>query len=424
MELDFITAKSILLSIALGFSIGLQREISFALRNKSITFTGTRSFAIISLLGVLAGHFKADYIWITIAITFIFGTLLISSFVIRAVRHEKIGTTTEFAAIAAFLIGMLVYEGLYMFATFTTVAIIFILNIRSNVLQLADSTKKKDLESMVLFLLITFIILPILPNKAIDPYGIINPYFIWMMVVLISGLSFAGYIAARLIGVSKGIMVAGFFGGFLSSTATTITFSKKVDDKNKTTHQLASVIALACTTMYVRIIIVSAFINTDIAMKILPAYLLATVAGYIYIYYLYKRSEKSRIDVDFMYKNPLELKEALKFGLLFGIVFGTTSLLQDWVGRTGIYLSSLLSGISDVDAITLSLSTLYTDEKLMLHTAFIGIVIATFSNSITKLAIAYTVGNRELGNQLFVAFGIPLAVIIIVLVITPLITPL
>jgi uncharacterized membrane protein (DUF4010 family) len=417
MELDLTIAKSVLLGILLGFSIGLQREISFALRGKKIVFTGARSFAIISLLGVLAAHFKAEFIWITIIITFLFGALLISSFIIRVMRHEKSGSTTEFAAIAAYLIGMLVYDGLYMFATFTTVAVIFLLDIRSNVLQFADNTKKKDLHSMVLFLLITFIILPILPDKTVDPFGLINLYFIWMMVVLISGLSFAGYIAARLIGVSRGIMVAGFFGGFLSSTATTVTFSKKVDKQNKTTRQLASAIALACTTMYMRIIIVSAFIDIDIAMKILPGYLLATLSGYLYVYYLYKDSDKSMIDVDFMYQNPLELKEALKFGLLFGIVFGATALLQAWVGNVGIYLSSLLSGLSDVDAITLSLSTLYADKQLILQTALTGIIIATFSNSLTKLIIAYTLGGKKLGNYLSIAFGIPLAVIITVLTI-------
>ena len=415
MELDLNIAKSILLSVLLGFSIGLQREVSFALREENTTFTGARSFAIISLLGVLAAYFKANFIWITIVITFIFGALLISSFIIRVLRQEKSGSTTEFAAIAAFMIGMIVYDGLYLFATFTAVVVIFILDIRSNILQLAGKTTNKDLHSMVLFLLITFIILPILPNHTIDPYQIINPYFIWMMVVLISGLSFAGYIAARLIGVSRGIMVAGFFGGFLSSTATTITFSKKVDEKNKATCHLASAIALACTTMYIRIIIVSAFIDIEIAMKLLPAYLLATVTGYMYVYYLYKHSEKSPIDVDFMYQNPLDLKEALKFGLLFGIVFGATTLLKDWTGNLGVYLSSLLSGVSDVDAITLSLSTLYTDENLMLYTALIGIVIATFSNSFTKLAIAYTAGNKVLGNHLSIALGIPLATIIIVL---------
>lgn len=417
MELDLTIAKSVLLSILLGFSIGLQREISFALRGENIVFTGARSFAIISLLGVLSAYFKAEFIWITIIITFLFGALLISSFVIRVMRHEKSGSTTEFAAIAAFLIGMLVYDGLYMFATFTTVAVIFILDIRSNVLQFADSTKKKDLHSMVLFLLITFIILPILPDRTVDPFGIINPYFIWMMVVLISGLSFAGYIAARFIGVSRGIMVAGFFGGFLSSTATTVTFSKKVDKQNKTTRQLASAIALASTTMYIRIVIVSAFIDTDIAVKILPAYLLATLSGYLYVYHLYQHSHKSPIDVDFMYQNPLELKEALKFGLLFGIVFGATALMKGWIGDVGVYLTSLLSGLSDVDAITLSLSTLYADKKLILQTALVGIIIATFSNSMTKLIIAYTVGSKKLGNYLSAAYGIPLAVIIAVLTI-------
>lgn len=415
MELDFSMAISLLVGALLGFSIGLQREISFAHRNSDIVFTGARSFAIIALLGVLASYFKTQYPGITIVIAMLVGTLVISSYIMRVIQHEKKGTTTEFAAIAAFIIGMLSYEGLYIYASFVTVVIIIILEIRTQVIEFKGEVNKKDIQSMVLFLLITFVILPILPNETIDSYGIINPYVIWMMVVLVSGLSFAGYIAARLIGASRGIMVAGFFGGFLSSTATTITFSKKVDSEGKLTNQLASAIALACTTMYIRVVIVSAFIDTNVAMRLAPAYILATMAGYAYIYYLYKKTERSSIDVSMIYKNPLEMKEALKFGLLFGIIFAATALLQDWAGDVGTYISSLVSGITDVDAITLSLSTLYTDEKLMLRTAVTGIVIATFSNSLTKLGISYIAGNTKLGNQLAIAFAIPLITIVVVL---------
>ena len=415
MELDFSMAASLLIAVFLGFSIGLQREISFYHREKNIIFTGARSFAIISLLGVLASYFKAQYISITIVITAIFGLMLIGSYVVRALHHKNSGTTTEFAAIAAFVVGMLVYDRLYIYATFSTVVIIFILEIRSRVLEFKSQVKKKDIQSMVLFLLITFVVLPVLPNETVDPYDLFNPYITWMMVVLISGLSFVAYIAARIVGTSRGMMVAGFLGGFFSSTATTITFSKKVDREGKLTKQLTATIALACTTMYIRVVIVTSFISIDLTMQLAPAYLLGALSGYLYIYYLYRQTQKSSMDVDFMFKNPLEMKEALKFGLLFGVVFGATSLLHDWAGNLGIYISSLVSGLTDVDAITLSLSKLYSNEEVILTTAAIGIVIATFSNSFTKLAISYTVGNRMLGNQLAIAFAFPLMMIVAVL---------
>ncbi len=415
MELDFSMAKSLLIAILIGFSIGLQREISFSHREKDIIFTGSRSFAIVSLLGVLASYFKDKYLGITLVIAALVGLLLISSYIMRAIHHDKKGTTTEFAAIGVFIIGMLCFDGLYMYSLFTAVVVVFILQIRTKVLEFKDNVGKKDLQSTVLFLLITFVILPMLPDKFIDPYGVFNPHFIWMMVVLISGLSFAGYIAVKSIGMSRGILVAGLFGGLISSTATTITFSKKIDNKGKLAKQLAAAISLACTTMYIRVVIVSAFIDIDVSMRLAPAYILGALAGYLYIYYLSKQVQKNTVDVEFMFKNPLEIKEAIKFGLLFGVAFGTTTLLQDWAGNSGIYVSSFVLGLTDADAITLSLTKLYLNKEIMINVAVLGIVIASFSNSITKLIISYIVGNKILGNQLSIAFAIPMITIIIVL---------
>jgi uncharacterized membrane protein (DUF4010 family) len=416
MELDLQIAQSILISVVLGFMIGVQREMSYFYRKSSIIFTGARSFAIISLLGFFTARFKDDYLGIAMTFILVFGILVIASYVIRALRNEKSGTTTEFAAIATFIIGMLVYEGLYVYATFTAVIIVVLLETKARLSQLKDNVKKKEIQSTVLFLLITFVILPILPNETVDPYEIINPYTIWLMVILISGLSFIGYIAARIVGASRGILVAGFFGGFFSSTATTISFSKKVDSEGKSAKQLASAIAIACTTMYFRVVILTAVISPEIATFLAPAYILATVTGYIYIYYLYNSSKKVDIDIDLVFKNPLDLKEALKFGVLFGVVFGATALLQEWAGNYGTYISSLFSGLTDVDAITLSLSNMLKDGNLGLNAAIIGIVIATFSNSFTKLVIAFTAGNKILGKYMSMAFAIPLSTIVVVLV--------
>ncbi len=415
MELNLTLAQSLGLSLVLGFVIGLQREMSYFYRKGDAMFTGARSFAIISLLGFFASYLKDQYMALSVTLFVLFGILLISSYVIRALRREKSGTTTEFAAIATFIVGGLTQEQMYVFATFTTVLLIAILELRTRVSRFKDKVKKKEVQSMLLFLLITFVVLPILPSKPIDPYGIINPYTIWLMVVLISGLSFIGYICARLVGASRGMLMAGFFGGFFSSTATTISFSKKVDREGKTAKQLAAAIAIACTTMYFRVVILTAVIDMDIARQLAVPYTLATIGGYIYIYYLYSNAKKVKIDVDLVFKNPLEMKEALKFGLLFGLVFGATSILQDWAGNYGTYISSLFSGLTDVDAITLSLSQLYSDEGLALHAAVIGIVIATFANSLTKLGISFVTGNAILGRYMSVAFAIPLAIIIVTL---------
>ncbi len=415
MELDYTLAQSVLLSVLLGFMIGLEREMTYFHAKSDIIFTGARSFSIIALLGFFAATFKDEYLGLSMTFALVFGVLLVSSYIIRALRHEKSGTTTEFAAIATFIVGMIVQEGQFTYAAFATVIIILLLSLKARLSRFKSTVRKKEIQSMLLFLLITFVILPILPNEPIDPYGIFNPYTIWVMVILISGLSFIGYIAARLIGTSRGMLVAGFFGGFFSSTATTISFSKKVDAQGKAAKQLAAAISVACTTMYFRVVILTAIISTDIALQLALAYTLATLVGYGYIYYLYQSSQKVDMDIDLVFQNPLDMKEALKFGLLFGVVFGATSLLQDWAGNYGTYISALFSGLTDVDAITLSLSKLYSDESLGINPAVIGIVIATYANSFTKLAISFVTGNRILGKYMSVAFALPLFTIAAVL---------
>ena len=415
MELDYTLAQSVLLSVLLGFMIGLEREMTYYHAKSDIIFTGARSFSIIALLGFFAASFKDGYILLSVSFVAVFGLLLVSSYVIRALRREKSGTTTEFAAIATFIIGMIIQQGQFIYAAFATVIIILLLSLKARLSYFKSTIRKKEIQSVLLFLLITFVILPMLPNRPIDPYGIINPYTIWIMVILISGLSFIGYIAARLVGTSRGMLVAGFFGGFFSSTATTISFSKKVDTQGRAAKQLAAAISIACTTMYFRVVILTAVINTDIALQLALAYTLATIVGYAYIYYLYNSSQKVDMDIDLVFKNPLDMKEALKFGLLFGLVFGVTSLLQDWAGNYGTYISSLFSGLTDVDAITLSLSTLYSDKDLALNTALVGIVIATYANSFTKLVISFVTGNRHLGKYMSIAFALPLFTIAAVL---------
>lgn len=416
MELSLSLALAVLLSLVLGFSIGLQRQLDSQHRNSQEHLTGVRSFALISLLGALSAYFKDDYIAISLIIAVLFGLLITATFIMRLVRHEQTDGTTQFAALIAFIVGLLVYDQHYIFATFTTVAVILVLQARTHLERFTKQVQIKDLQAIILFLLITFIVLPILPNHPIDPYGLINPYMIWLMVVLISGLSFAGYIAARIIGVSKGIMMTGFFGGFLSSTATTITFSKRVTTQTSTNQQLAAAIALACTTMYARVVIVTAVINPPLAIALAPAFISASILGYIYIFWLYRKNQQQTINIDMVFKNPLELEQAIQFGLLFGLIFSATSLLQKWAGNIGSYLSALVSGLTDVDAITLSLSTLQNNGNLSLNVAIIAIVIATFANSMTKLAIAYIVGNKNLGNQLLPVFAISLTALAIILI--------
>lgn len=409
MNLEFELAKGLVLSVLLGLAIGVQRELSYFYENSNVRFTGARSFALISILGFFTGYFKNEFEALSVVIAAIFGLLIVSSYVVRAIKNEKNGTTTEFAAICAFASGLAVSLQNYIFAVFAVVLIVIILEIKSYLVKIRDEIRRNELRSAILFALITFVILPIIPNRPIDPYSIFNPYSIWLMVVIISGLSFAGYIAYRVIGASKGLLAIGFLGGIVSSTATTITLSKKLNDVNA--QSLALAISIACTTMFVRVVLLIFAIDINLSLNLAMMFLPAALCGYAYILILYKKiSHNHAMEDAITYDNPLEFKSALKLGILFGIVFGATKLLQEFFGSSGVFIFSFFSGLTDVDAIALSLAQLLSNHKLIESTATVGILIAAVANTIAKLIISFWAGGASLAKELAFVMLVPVVI--------------
>jgi uncharacterized membrane protein (DUF4010 family) len=414
MDLDLVFVKGFSLALALGFMVGLQRELSYHYREKETGFIGARSFTVIALLGYLAAYLDTSTGWVFGVVAALFGLLLIASYCLRTYKGEKSGTTSEFSAIAIFLIGVLAARDELAVAVFVAVVLVVILELRGWLGWVKSRIWQEEVRATIFFLLLIFIVLPLLPNRAVDPYGVFNPYTIWLMVVLISGLSFAGYIAVRLLGPSRGLLATGFFGGFVSSTATTISFAKKAQTDPRLLPHLASGIALACATMFFRIIILTAVIHPPLARMIAPAFLLGTLSGYGYVLLLEWRTRTSSAKIEMAYKNPLELKEALQFGLLFGLVFGLTAWLQNWLGDAGVYLSSVAAGLTDVAAITLSLSKMTESGQLLADIAVIAVILASLANSMVKLGISFAMGGTALGRKVSPAFVLPLLTILLV----------
>lgn len=410
--MELLEVKELAVAIVLGFMIGLQRELSFYRHDREI-FMGARSFSIISLIGYLSTKIYQSYPLALIIISIIVGSLLVSFYLIRAIKNKhNMGNTTELSALIAFVLGLLVLDHLEL-AVFSAVILIALLEVKPKIISIKEEIKSKDVKAAILFALMTFVVLPILPDKTIDPYGIINPTHIWMMVIFISGLSFIGYISTRLIDTSKGLIMMGFFGGLASSTATTLTLSKKATQNKEATKSLAIAIALACSTMFLRVVIWTFIFSREIFQVVVFPYILATLVGYGLIYLLYIKTDKQEVSEEIGFSNPLEFFEALKMGIIFGVIFGALSLINNYSGDVGVYLASFLSGLSDVDAIVLSLSELFRNEEIIATTATIGIVLATIANTITKIAISFVVGNRSLGLYLSYIFSISLAVLLV-----------
>ncbi len=385
----------IAIAIILGLLIGLQREIYY-LRNKRKEFAGTRTFALISLLGFLSAWLQKSIPAFLPVMLAVFGLLVIAAFVYKVLYSTSKGATSEIAALITFVLGVMVYEGLQNYAVFLAVVLIFLLEFKSKFVLFEKHVAPKDSQAAVLFLAMTFVVLPLLPDKTIDPFHVFNPYQTWLMVVLVAGISFVGYVAIKILGTKRGVYLTGIFGGLVSSTAVSITLSKLYALKRVFVKNYAGGIAIASTFMYLRVLFEASVFNFKLAEHLAIPYLAAAGTGLLFVLYLYRTSPSHKVEEASVRNNPLELSEALKLGLLFGLILGSIGFFQEHYGDAGVYVVSALSGLTDVDAITLSLSKL-AGNKINELTAIYGIVIASAVNSGVKLGIVFVLGGKKLG---------------------------
>ncbi len=407
------TIKLFLIALLIGFLIGMQRSLSELKENK-ISYFGSRTFALLSLVGFLSIYLQKEFSYFFISSFLVVGIIVALSYYFKGTTLKDIGATTQVAALISFLLGAMVALGKVNFAIFIGVFVITLLELKPTLLLLERHIGEQDIKATILLLLMTFVILPILPDKMIDPWHLFNPYKTWAMAVIIAAISFVGYLAIKILGQKHGVFLTGAAGGLISSTAVSISLSKMFKKQYPLINAYAGGIAIACTFMYVRVLFETLVINYHLALFLLPSYLSAAILGLIYSYYMYKHSSEQNVEFqnEELSKNPLQLSEALKFGLLFGIIYGAIAFVQGKYGNLGVYAVSFFSGLTDVDAITLSLSQLFSDGKLALKVSAAGIVIASVTNSIVKLLIVYYLGGVKLGNKVASFFLITLSALI------------
>jgi uncharacterized membrane protein (DUF4010 family) len=257
----------------------------------------------------------------------------------------------------------------------------------------------------VRLLIATFIALPLLPNEPIDPWGALNPYKLWLLVILISSLSLIGYVLTRLLGANRGVALTGLMGGLASSTAVTLSFAKEGREKPEIANALGCGILLAWAVMFVRVPVLVAVVNRALLAPLLVPFLVmaATVGAFAAFYYFRdgstekRGSAKGEVDV----KNPFSLMAASKFGVLFAVILLAVKIVQQTMPPSGLYAVAALSGLVDVDAITLSMAEFAKSGEA--RVAVISIVIAALSNTLVKCGMAFAVAGLTSGKPLLIA---------------------
>jgi uncharacterized membrane protein (DUF4010 family) len=391
--MEYSLLQNFLIALLLGALIGLEREYA-KYRKKGHDFAGIRTFPLISLFGALAAYLGVLISpWILVVAIILVGVLIIMAYfaISSNDKRQHMGATSEVAGFLAFFIGILCYYGEITFAVVLAVTITVILYARSFLHHFAMKMKRQEMADTLKFAVIALVILPLLPNQGYGPHELFNPFVIWLMVVFISGISFAGYVLMKWFG-EKGIELAGILGGLVSSTAVTTSFSQRSKKEKKIFKALALGVILANTLMFIRILIEVFVIHRPLFYTlVLPMSILILVSlGFSYVLWRKASDTKGKMEL----ASPFTLGPALKFGIFFAVILALVKLADVYLSSRGVYLVSFISGFADVDAITVSLSQL-AKTTLSLDIAKTGILIAALTNVAVKGGIAYWFGDRK-----------------------------
>jgi uncharacterized membrane protein (DUF4010 family) len=383
-------------ALGLGLLLGLERERK---HDMELMFGGVRTFALIALLGALGAFMEHDMDqgWLLIASFAAVSALLIVSYATTAGRGE-LGITTEVSALLAFIVGALCGWEKVGVASVATVVCLLLLTFKEFLHGLARRVELSDAEAMLQFAVISVIILPLLPNANFGPppLDVINPYKIWLMVVLIAGLNFLGYLLVKVLGDEHGIVVTGILGGLVSSTAVTLSFAQRSRREPAMSSAFVLAIVVAWSIMFLRVVIVVGLVNRALAGALALALGCMAAAGLLVSLFLWRRSRARETGVVAAGANPFELSEAIKFGVLFGIVTVVAKAAESYLGATGLYLAGAVAGLTDVDAISLSMANLATSSPQSVKIAAYTIVIAVISNTLVKTGMAAFMGAPAL----------------------------
>ncbi|MCW5853353.1 MAG: MgtC/SapB family protein [Anaerolineae bacterium] len=397
-------------ALAIGFLIGLQREYAHSTAGE--VAAGVRTFTLLSLAGcaaaLLADYFAAPSIFLAVA--FSLSLFLGVAYAFQAGRGD-FGMTTEVAALLTVLLGGLCYAGQLTLAIAGAVVTTLVLTFKLELHTFAHRLARDDLYALLRFAAISALILPILPNQSYGqpPFDVLNPYKIWLMVVFISGISFLGYLLNKVVGPRRGITLTGILGGLVSSTAVTLTFTERSQREAGLSRPFALAIVGAWTVMFARILTEVAALNQPLLSVVWRPLLAAGAVGLVYSVWLY-RTQRTDGGGEVSLNNPFELGSALRFGLLYAVILVISRAAQLYLGTTGLYASSLLAGLTDVDAITLSMADLSQPGRgVDLDTAARAITLAATSNTLVKGGIVLLSGSPGLWRVLMPALALILS---------------
>jgi uncharacterized membrane protein (DUF4010 family) len=395
MDQDIEIIIQLLSALAIGLLIGIERGWSGRQEMEGVRVAGLRTFSLIGLLGGICAMVAEVFgVWF-LAVAFLsVSIMIVAGHILEAKESGDLGTTTAFTMMLTFALAAWAALGFYNIALGASVVVVALLGMKPVLHQWLRNIETEEIYAGIKLLIISVILLPLLPNRGYGPWEALNPYWIWLMVVLISGISFVGYFAIKYIGNRLGTLVTSITGGLASSTAVTLSMAQFAREFPAKKLFMGGVM-IASSIMFIRVMVEVAVVNPQLLKPLwLPvSVMFLSVLGGGFL--LLKQDAKQGVDPPLEIDNPLKMTMAIKFGLFLAVIMFFSAAMLEWFGEGGIYLLSIVSGLMDVDAITLSLARLALGD-LNHDVAVIGIILASASNTIVKgFIFAFFVGLHE-----------------------------
>ncbi len=418
------------IALGVGMLVGLQREKSGS------ELAGVRTFPLITMLGAMLvvvsqRLFPAEAdaaAWptavvlaaglIAMALVVLTGNLIRPGVLHPGAVHDREphGLTTEVAILVMFVVGAMIGAGVRAEGVAIGAGTAVLLYLKPSLRRFTSALSDDDVRAIMQFAAISLIVLPVVPDRAIGPFNAINPYKLWLMVVLVTGVSLSGYVALRIFGPRAGLILGGLLGGLVSSTATTVSYARLARTSPALTHSCAAAIAIACAVMGARMMVLVWLVARERAGELLPglgafllALLLPALVGAAFSR-MSRHTDDAEPDAQKQTRNPTELKTALVFAVIYALVLVLMTSGKQSLGNAGMFVIAALSGVADMDAITLSSAGLVSRGELSVSVAVRAILIAAVVNTLFKLAMAWSIGGSRLGRQIALYFAAPLAV--------------
>lgn len=413
MELTAIF-QSLGIALGLGLLVGLQRE------RAASRLAGLRTFPLVTILGAISGLLAQSFgawtigsAWVALAAVIVIGNIA----KLRAGEIDP-GVTTEVAILLMFGVGAYLVVGYREAAIAVGGVIAVLLQFKGQLHGIAKKLSDDDLKAVMQFALISLVILPVLPNRTYGPYAVLNPRQVWWMVVLIVGISLGGYIVYKFFGETAGAALGGVLGGSISSTATSVSYARRTTTAPESSKLAATVIMIAAAVVVIRVLIEIAVVAPGFLSRAAPPLLALLLVMAALSVFLWLRVSTQQVEMPAL-ENPSELKSAVVFGILYAVVLVAVAAAESHFGNRGLYVVAALSGLTDVDATTLSASQLVNSGRLDSDDGWKLIMIAITSNLLFKCIAIAAIGHRRLLVQMAPLFGAGIAVGLLILVFWP-----